>query len=73
VFFQHLHACVVGDWIWGLFPACSWLALVAGAGSYVLNGVDNSWLALVAGMGGYVLTGVHTRGLSYTFLYFCRC
>ena len=40
VFFEHLHACVVGDWKWGGFPACSWLALVVGMGDYVLTGVE---------------------------------
>ena len=38
--FQHLYACVVGDWKWGFFPACSWLALVVGVGGYVLTGVE---------------------------------
>jgi len=40
VFFQHLHACVVGGWKWGFFPACSWLSLVAGMGGYVLTGIE---------------------------------
>ena len=38
--FQHFHACVEGDWKWGFFQACSWLALVAGVGGYVLTGVE---------------------------------
>jgi len=39
VFFQHQHACVVGDWKWGFFPNCSWLARAAGVGGYVLTEV----------------------------------
>jgi len=37
-----LNTCmrVWGDWKWGFFPACSWLALVAGVGGYVLVGVE---------------------------------
>jgi len=38
--FQNLYACVVGDWKWGVFPACSWLVLAAGVGGYVLTGVE---------------------------------
>ena len=40
VFFEHLHAWVGGDWRWGFVPACSWSALVAGVGGYVLAGVE---------------------------------
>ena len=38
--FQHQHACVVGDWKWEFFPACSFLAFVAGVGGYVLTWVQ---------------------------------
>jgi len=38
--FQTLHACLGGDWKWYFFSACSWLALVAGVGGYILAGVE---------------------------------
>jgi len=40
MFFQHQYAWVVGDWKWFFFPVCSWLALVAGVGGYVLTWVE---------------------------------
>ena len=36
-----------GDWKWGFFPACSWLALVAGVGGYVLAGVEIGGLSCI--------------------------
>jgi len=31
---------VGGDWKWGFFPACPWLALFASVGGFVLAGVE---------------------------------
>jgi len=47
VFFEHLHAGVWRDWKWGFCPACSWLALVAGVGGYVLAGVEINVLSYI--------------------------
>ena len=47
VFFNHQHAWVGGDWKWGVFPACSSLALVAGVGGYVLAGVEIGGLSCI--------------------------
>ena len=61
-----------GDWKWGVFPACSWLALVAGVGGYVFGrgrdrqGICLEYFSILAGVrvvGGWVLvyTRTHTQ------------
>jgi len=45
--FEHLHEWVGGNWKWGFFSACSWLALVAGVGGYILAGVEIGVLSCI--------------------------
>jgi len=45
--FHHLLACVNVDWKRGFFPACSWLALIAGVGGYVLTRVEIGVLSYI--------------------------
>jgi len=59
---------VRGDWKWGPFPACPWLALVAGVGGYVLAGVEMGVVSCtfstfvgVRVVGRCVLLYVHTH------------